>query len=70
MLKISVTTSSFFRIILHVSRTVDAMYIKQYETNNYVRETITIYVTRHWFLAARLLKQSVAYLVCHVYGCM
>ena len=22
------------------------------------------------FLAARLLKQSVAYLVCHVYGCM
>ena len=25
MLKISVTTSSFFRIILHVSRTVDAM---------------------------------------------
>ena len=45
-------------------------YIKQYETNNYVRETITIYVTRRWFLAARLLKQSVPYLVCHVYGCM
>ena len=50
MLKISVTTSSFFCIILHVSRTVDAMYIKQYEANNYVAETITIYMTRHWFL--------------------
>ena len=50
MLKISVTTSSFFCIILHVSRTVDAMYIKQYEANNYVAETITISMTRHWFL--------------------
>ena len=27
-------------------------------------------VNLSWFLAARLPKQSVAHLVCHVYGCM